>query len=380
MKAKLKEEEVLERFKKVHGDLYDYSLVKYINCKEKVIIVCSYHGEFLQSPDSHYKGSGCNICANKKLTDSKRDTNESFIKKAKEKHGEKFNYSKVDYVSFKDVVTIICPVHGELTQTPNNHLNYGCIKCTAEDKHNEKTKLAENIINNFYERYKDVYDCSKISYINNSTKVIISCKKHGDFKKTISDLKDYKGCPSCYRENANKDKRMSKEEFINNSNQSHNFKYSYENADYVNCRKLISITCPLHGDFRQRPSSHMRGRGCKRCAREYNSFKKSDYIENAKGKDTILYLIRCWNEEEEFYKIGKTFRSVKERFSTKKLMPYNYEIIHEIISTALYIWNLEATFHKKYKSSSYKPLIPFGGAFECYSINLPIQEIINYEK
>ena len=124
----------------------------------------------------------------------------------------------------------------------------------------------------------------------------------------------------------------------------------------------------------------MHGRGCKKCAREYNSFKKTDYIKSSKGRDTTLYLIRCWNESETFYKIGKTFKKINERFSSKKLMPYNYEIIHTIISKAENIWDLEINFHNKYKNYKYKPSIKFGGVYECYEIELPINEIVSYEQ
>ena len=207
----------------------------------------------------------------------------------------------------------------------------------------------------------------------------IICKRHGEFFKDINGIRKDKMCPKCYYETVNVDKRMNEKDFIDTSNSIHEYKYNYDKTEYINSRILVTVTCPIHGDFEQRPSSHMRGRGCKRCAREYNSFKKTDYVNRANGRNTILYLIRCWNEKEEFLKIGKTFRSVKERFNSTLLMPYNYEIINEIIADASYIWDLEMSLHKRYKEHSYKPLVKFGGMFECYGNNLPINEIIEYK-
>ena len=128
---KITTEECIERFKKVHGDKYDYSKVKYIDSKTDVIIICPIHGEFKQKPNKHYNHKqNCPKCA--KINTSKKliKNTEWFINKAKEIHGDKYDYSKVKYVGTKDSVTIICPIHGEFEQIPNDHLSkHGCPKC-----------------------------------------------------------------------------------------------------------------------------------------------------------------------------------------------------------------------------------------------------------
>ena len=112
-----KTKEFIAKAKAVHGDKYDYSKVNYVNSFTKVTIICPKHGEFEQTPNLHLKSQGCPNCyGNKKMTI------EEFIKRAKEVHGDKYDYSKVKYVNALTKVTIICPIHGEFEQTPAKHL------------------------------------------------------------------------------------------------------------------------------------------------------------------------------------------------------------------------------------------------------------------
>ena len=127
----------INKSKQVHGDKYDYSKVEYINAYTKVCIICPEHGEFWQTPASHMKGYGCLKCGQierkKKLVEinQKKYNTDAFIKDARKIHGDKYDYSKVEYVNATTKVCIICPEHGEFWQTPNMHLNasQGCPKC-----------------------------------------------------------------------------------------------------------------------------------------------------------------------------------------------------------------------------------------------------------
>ncbi len=122
-------EEFTAKAKKVHGDTYDYSLVKYTNNNTKVTIICQAHGEFEQRPDYHTDSkSGCPKCAN----NIKLSTGE-FIERAKLIHGNKYDYSKVKYISTHKKVIVICPKHGEFLQKPNSHISTktGCPKCVS---------------------------------------------------------------------------------------------------------------------------------------------------------------------------------------------------------------------------------------------------------
>jgi hypothetical protein len=112
--------EFINDAKKIHNDKYDYSLVEYKNTKHKIKIICKLHGVFEQKPEKHLLGRGCHICGG-----ANRLTTEEFIDKAKEIHGDKYDYSLVNYINTNTKVKIICKEHGIFEQTPNSHLN-GC--------------------------------------------------------------------------------------------------------------------------------------------------------------------------------------------------------------------------------------------------------------
>ena len=124
--------EFIEKARQVHGDEYDYSKVNYVNALTKVTIICPIHGEFEQTPGKHLIGCGCPNCKGNLISQQKTSNTAEFIEKARQVHGDKYDYSKVNYVNALTKVTIICPIHGEFEQTPNNHLyGKGCPGCNS---------------------------------------------------------------------------------------------------------------------------------------------------------------------------------------------------------------------------------------------------------
>ena len=141
-KKKTKEEFIKEATEK-HKGKYDYSKVEYVNNKTKVCIICSNpeHGEFWQSPSVHLRSGGCPKCGQIVRNDSKRLSLLEFIKKSRKVHGDKYDYSKVEYVNAHTKVCIICPEHGKFEQKASAHLSgYGCPKC------GHKTPLIEDFV------------------------------------------------------------------------------------------------------------------------------------------------------------------------------------------------------------------------------------------
>lgn len=125
-------------------------------------------------------------------------TKDSFIEKAKEVHGVGYNYTLVDYINNKIKVRIICPFHGGFEQTPNNHLRgQKCPKCSHINRISLKTKTTENFIEKSKLIHNNAYDYSKVNYINNSTKVKIICRKHGEFDQLPKEHLRQHGCPKC---------------------------------------------------------------------------------------------------------------------------------------------------------------------------------------
>lgn len=126
MPRKLTQEEFLEKAQVIHGDKYDYTDTIYIGYGKKLKIKCRKCGNiFFQQTNHHLRGIGCPHCAG-----NIRSTKEAFIEKARKIHGDKYNYDKVEYVNQYTDVIIICPIHREFIQRPNSHLNKkGCPKC-----------------------------------------------------------------------------------------------------------------------------------------------------------------------------------------------------------------------------------------------------------
>lgn len=122
----LTQEQVLERFKKAHGDRYDYSLVDFKRVKDDVIIICKEHGEFPQQVGNHMMGVGCRKCA------IQAKTTDEFIQDARKIHGDRYDYDSVDYASAFEYIIITCREHGPFRKIPNAHLNgQGCPKCAS---------------------------------------------------------------------------------------------------------------------------------------------------------------------------------------------------------------------------------------------------------
>ena len=173
-----------------HGDVYDYSLTTYKNPKTKVKIICNVHGEFQQLPYNHsYNGYGCIQCLG-----NPRSNTIHFIKKAFSVHGERYDYSLVDYKNSSTKVYIVCKSHGQFLQAPSEHLTgKGCIKCAGVERF-----TTEQFIQSSRKVHGDRYDYSKADYINNRTKVTIVCNIHGDFDQIPdSHLNMNTGCPKC---------------------------------------------------------------------------------------------------------------------------------------------------------------------------------------
>lgn len=182
-------EEFVEQAKNVHGDKYDYSKVIYESTQKPVEIVCKIHGSFFQRPLDHLHGQNCPHCSHR----STKYTLEEFINKAKKIHGNRYDYSNVNYADNQTKVCIICPIHGEFWQTPQHHLKgYGCKKCSLT--HNYTT---DEFISICKELYGEKYDYSKTVYVNQKTKVCVICSKHGEFYAYPMHHMRGVGCPHC---------------------------------------------------------------------------------------------------------------------------------------------------------------------------------------
>jgi len=245
----------------------------------------------------------------------------------------------------------------------------------------ESLSKTEKCILKFKEVHGDRYDYDKVIYIKNMEKVIITCKKHGDFLQTPANHKRGQGCPVCGRL---RKKNLTHEQILNKFILAHGDRYNYNKVSYINQHEKVIITCKEHGDFLQTPLNHLQKHGCPKCAlndrqntegiikvfrnvhgdrynydkvdykrqdkkviitckehgdflitpgnhrqgsncpkcREYHSYYRDrNYY---KGKKTILYHI--FFPEYNLYKVGITISSVKQRFKYDNI---EYKILSE---------------------------------------------------
>jgi hypothetical protein len=183
---------------KRHGNYYDYCLVKYVNGRTPVTIVCPKHGKFRQLPATHLRPAGCWKCAHEELSERQRRTTESFIMRARAVHGDKYDYSNTDYLSAIKKLTIICPKHGSFDQLPYSHLiGNGCNKCADVVRADKKRKSGEEFIANAHKAHGERYDYSHMMYVNSRIKVIIACPEHGNFEQLPYNHLNGMGCPAC---------------------------------------------------------------------------------------------------------------------------------------------------------------------------------------
>lgn len=176
----------------IHGQIYDYSKVEFKGYDTPICIICPKHGIFWQRPDLHICGDGCPYCGN---TNKLKSAANNLSKNAKLIHGDIYDYSKVQYINTETKVCIVCPKHGEFWKTPYEHINgQGCPYCIEE----EKRKIKEGyFLKNAKLIYGDIYDYSKVQYINDTTKVCIVCPEHGEFWKEPNKHIGGSGCPYC---------------------------------------------------------------------------------------------------------------------------------------------------------------------------------------
>ena len=225
------------------------------------------------------------------MSNTKRKTKEEFIKDAILIHGNKYDYSKVEYINQLTKICIICPEHGEFWQRPKSHLNkHGCRLCGDEKSRNVNTGKSHkdyrpkeilntsSFIKKAIDIHGDKYDYSKVNFISLIKPVCIICPEHGEFwQRPLEHIKQKSGCPVCANKKRYDRFVMKQNDFVKKAMQVFNGKYTYDNVNYINNHTKVSITCPKHGDFLCTPQNHLKGRGCPICKSEIYVYENRLY-------------------------------------------------------------------------------------------------------
>jgi hypothetical protein len=284
-----KKEKFILKAQKRYNDEYDYSRVNYTDSLTRVNIVCKKHGvSFNQVPSEHLRGKiGCNECSGVITY-----TTESFINKAKTIHGDRYDYSLVKYVNAYTKLKLICNIHGEFEQLPNNHLTQNCPKCSHRSNPSYTLK---DFINKAKLVHGDKYSYENSIYSESKNKIKIICDIHGEFEQIASNHLRGKGCSKCAKNISGNKLRFNTNIFIDKSNLIHKNKYDYSNSIYTDSNGFVEIICPKHGSFKQKAYYHLAGHGCNDCTstiseleNEISSFLIDNNIEVITSSRSII--------------------------------------------------------------------------------------------
>lgn len=256
----------------IHQGKYDYSEVKFNILSDDVTIGCPVHGNFTQKANNHLSGRGCYLCRNEVIGDSKRSNKEEFVAKAIEVHGDRYDYSSVEYIRNHDKVNILCKKHGMFEQTPSGHLSgKGCPKCARELVVSAHLHTQEEFLERSRSVHGDKYDYSKSVFDRAEVPLVITCPEHGDFEKKPTLHWAGQGCPVCSREVMAEAMMSDNQSFIEAAEEIHGKgTYDYSKVEYQGVRESVEIVCPKHGSFPQKPNDHLDGHGCPACGRSHN--------------------------------------------------------------------------------------------------------------
>lgn len=277
MTKKLTTEEFIQKAKQVHGNIYEYNKTIYKNSRTKVAIKCKKHGIFYQEPSSHLRGNGCPTCAK----ENNRKTVEQFIIDATKIHQNLYDYSAVIYKDSKSPVSIKCNKCGNIfKQSPNSHLRgQGCPKCAVQKIQDKVSYTQEEWINKAILVHNNKYDYSKVIYKGSGEKVCIVCPIHGEFLQKAASHLFGSGCPECAKLRQGPTSKTT-EQFIEDAKKVHGDKYDYSKTIYTNNITAVTIICPKHGEFQQKPSIHLRGSGCPKCKSSKKELFIKELLEN----------------------------------------------------------------------------------------------------
>lgn len=263
---RMTQEQFIQESKKIHGDKFDYEFVEFVNVTTKVHLICNDCGEHIfQTPSNNLLGNSCIACSRKKPY-----TKETFIEAAKKIHGDRYDYSEIEYINIRTKIKIWCKECQKFFyQEPAKHFYGGCITCGGREKltQDEFLKRAKEIYGD------NTYDYSNVVYINMETKVELKCFRAGHAFKI--DPKHHinrrQGCSICEFETRSERRPSKRDEIIKMCVDVHGDKYDYSLlSDRVLLTEKVKIYCKTCDRyFEQTIQTHLRSKiGCSRCAKK----------------------------------------------------------------------------------------------------------------
>ena len=316
MKLNFKEKSIL-KFK----DKFEYGDLTTARDKDVVTLKCKIHSvtfDIVAGYHLNNKTGSCPECIREyknEMSTKYSMTTEQFIEKAKQVHGDKYDYSKFVYTLSRGKSTVICNIHGDFEVSANNHLRgKKCPECAKIISGQKRTlKAAKTFVGDAKKIHKNKYSYSNFQYIKAKIRSNITCKTHGDFLCSPDNHLRGKGCPKCAK----------------------------AKVKFVTLNKFKAA-----------------------CDKNY--------------KQGILYILKFnhINSNHDFIKIGITSKTVKHRYNFEHYSEYTYNILKEYSFNPETTYKLEQKIHKLfYDYRDYSVSKNFNGYSECYTLQLPLEEV-----
>lgn len=317
---------VLAQLRDLHNNYYTYNEAEFSNelrGYSSISVTCPVHGAYTSLVHNHLQGKGCKKCGDVKRGLKKRATaRASFVAKSQAVHGEKYDYSGIDYVDSRTKVLIRCPRHGEFLQVPTSHFGgCGCPACAIEHVAQARKRTHEDFVREATEVHGGRYEYPE-TFDGVEVHIAIICPEHGLFRQRAASHLKGSGCPQCaairisearkksfaefvedarkkygdmflYEEVPENHKmvrvyhpdvgwetqekashlhrrvfghsklkshqiKYTTDEFVSKAREVHGAAYGYEKTVYTGIKDLVTITCPKHGDFSQMAENHIR--------------------------------------------------------------------------------------------------------------------------
>jgi len=236
-------------------------------------------------------------------------TEEEYIRRAKLIHGDRYDYSEINYIDSITPIDVICKIHGKYSVMPGNHYRSHCKKCQADIGNRNHRYSQEEIIERCVLIWGDRFDYSELEYTGIMKPHKIKCNKCGTkFIQNLNNHLNYKlnGCPKCQ------------------------FLSGFSKTQWI------------------------------------------EYCERSNKLEPMVYIIRIYNDDEEFIKIGKTSNSISRRFFD---LPYDYEELRTYKGSPSFVFDKEIELHREYRDYKYVPEVWFAGVTECFSVE--IKELVS---
>ena len=251
----------------------------------------------------------------------------------------------------------------------------------------KKPLTTEAFIERSNKAHNNKYDYSLVVYTKAHDFIKVICPNHGVFEQEANHHMRGRGCRKCSTEISTANRVRTKEEFSFLAGEVHKHKYNYEQVVYVRDSVKVDILCTIHGVFKMTPNSHLQGQSCPTCsqldrieslAKNPSGWRVSTWLKASSSSKYFesfkVYFIKLFNDDECFYKIGRTYRKIKRRFWD---FPYENEVLLVVThENAEIIFNLENHLKRTFKNYKYKPLQPFHGQHECFAFTPDLIESV----